>query len=713
MKKNGRCGNKDAELVSNQEAGILTELATIEDGDFDSGEVVLTFKEEGAIDFSLLEEHTQGIEELICREEGKSLVISSDDKSVEKEKIECPLEATTLSECMDIIPSGIIECETSDIGAVELELQAKRNSIIVLTLPKGTKEYPNAYIIGEVLDEEKLEAYIKETVYKKLLTPVQYLPLLLSMLEHLDDYFLMIEDMDILLQNTYKKEAANILDYYMLFPPNNRCFFTSDADAFNFPLLQDDKRTVIQWRNYEKRQLRVYRLCNIVGLLAELIKNIPLTDKILVVYASVRQARQVILNLPASFQDDCCILCTKNNKKIAGTYGDTLEESDMEEIPQRIVFWTFTNYFGQKLKGKYHLITVANATIGSSTLSLKTIQQIYRLNENPQDILSDSIVYNHVKPFPEWESDYKTLQQRASKMVQLSEAADVLATDDATLTNIFGLAKSVLREKAQGRITGRFASFPLLGKDIHEKNAVAYMNLANMKYRTDLICRYYNKDNSLYVELGNRYNLLPSEYIEITDKAKEQQVKVATDERKLQNKQKAEDRLFYLEEIEKLHEEGKLDGNLLKSKSRRGDASQRRTYKEVATLYDYIETKELISLLKGMKANNSIAFKNLNNAIMFWALADDHPFKLAVKQAFPVGEAFKNTEIQDLLVPMIQYHLHKDLSGKPRKTISLFKAFMNTFRPKTRYFILQNLRFTGHKNRIPKEENNLLRYFII
>lgn len=66
-------GNKEAKLVSNQEAGILTELAATEDSDFDSGEVVLTFKEEGMIDFSLLEENTQGIEELIYQEEGKAL----------------------------------------------------------------------------------------------------------------------------------------------------------------------------------------------------------------------------------------------------------------------------------------------------------------------------------------------------------------------------------------------------------------------------------------------------------------------------------------------------------------------------------------------------------------------------------------------------------------------------------------------------------------
>lgn len=116
--------------------------------------------------------------------------------------------------------------------------------------------------------------------------------------------------------------------------------------------------------------------------------------------------------------------------------------------------------------------------------------------------------------------------------------------------------------------------------------------------------------------------------------------------------------------------------------------------------------------MKELKSDNSIAFKNLNNAIIFWALADDHPFKEAVKQAFPINAKFSNREIVVLLLPIIQYHLHKDWSGKPRKIISFFKSLVNTIRPKTYYLILQDKRFIKHKSRIQKDENNLLKYFL-
>ena len=60
----------------------------------------------------------------------------------------------------------------------------------------------------------------------------------------------------------------------------------------------------------------------------------------------------------------------------------------------------------------------------------------------------------------------------------MTDAADVLSTDDTTLGNIFGLAKTVIKEKAKGKITGRFAPFHLTRKDIDGKIQFSNMNFA-------------------------------------------------------------------------------------------------------------------------------------------------------------------------------------------------------------------------------------------
>ena len=634
--------------------------------------------------------------------------------------IECPANAACLSDCMELLPAGIIECCVPQIGVIDIELKAKRNSIIVLTSTKDADKYccDKYYVVGNMYYEnnlsieEQIKAYISKVSNIKILLYWQDLPIVFSILGNCCDYFLLIEDIDILLyENSYKGAVEEVMDYYMIFHTNNRCLFTSDSTIFNTTQLANEQRTIIQWSNYMQRNLRVYESVNIIACLAKMLQKIPNHQKVLIVYNSVQQARQVILNLPEEMQIECGIICLSHNKRTAGDYYLIQEEGALTRN-KRIIFWSINNLF-PKIIEECHLITVSDSTKGSTILSLKTILQIYQMIENPiQNILSDNIIYNKTKYYTAWEEDYKILSRRAYKIIQLTDAADILSTDDTTLGNIFGLAKTVIKEKAKGKITGRFAPFPLTRKDIYGKIQFSNMNFAAMKLRTNLIYQFYSNHGSLAERLKEIYNTLyyyeNDLETEITDKQKE----IEKEERRLQNKYKQDDRLSCLEEVEKIYDTGKLSVHLLNNRSKYGNRTQRKTYKEIALLYEYIDTKELIILMKELKSDNSIAFKNLNNAIIFWALADDHPFKEAVKQAFPINAKFSNREIVVLLLPIIQYHLHKDWSGKPRKIISFFKSLVNTIRPKTYYLILQDKKFIKHKSRIQKDENNLLKYFL-
>ena len=58
---------------------------------------------------------------------------SSVQEEYKENIIECPANAACLSDCMELLPAGIIECFMPQIGAIEIELKARRNSIIVLT----------------------------------------------------------------------------------------------------------------------------------------------------------------------------------------------------------------------------------------------------------------------------------------------------------------------------------------------------------------------------------------------------------------------------------------------------------------------------------------------------------------------------------------------------------------------------------------------------
>lgn len=646
-------------------------------------------------------------EESTCQEECK------------EEIIECPSNATSLSDCMELLPAGIIECFAPQIGAIEMELKAKRNSIIVLTSTKDVEKYlcDEYYIIGYTsygnntsLSEQIIE-YINKVSYIKILLFHQDLPLLAGILRTFEGYFFMVEDMDILLyENNYKNNVEEVFDYYFMCPKNKRCFFTSDATIFYNPQLANEPRIIIKWNKYELRNLQVYESKNIVLGLVKMIQKLPVCDKIIVVYTSVQQARLVILNLPVEIQIECGIVCSSHNERLAGSYYNSMEEN-MATTDNRITFWCIKHHY-PKLTEKYHLITVSDAGKGNTTLSLKDILIIQQTTVNPmQNILSNNIICNKTGYYAVWEEDYKTLLQRANKIIQLTDAADILSADDYTLGNIFSLAKTVIKEKAKGKIAGRFAPFPLLREDINGKVQVSYMNLASMKFRTNLIHQFYSNYGSLSEKLKGIYSTLSCHIddtkVSMTDKQKE----IERKEKELQKKYKQDDRLACIVEIEKIYKSGKLTLQLLNQRSKQGNNIQRKTYKEMALLYNYMDTKELISLMKELKSDNSIAFKNLNNAVMYWALAEEHPFKKAIRESFSVNQTLSSPEIQAILVPIVKYHLHKVLM--PRKYISLFKSMYKTDRPRNQYVIRGEnpLQLKEHKDRIAPEENNLLRFF--
>ena len=135
-------------------------------------------------------------------------------------------------------------------------------------------------------------------------------------------------------------------------------------------------------------------------------------------------------------------------------------------------------------------------------------------------------------------------------------------------------------------------------------------------------------------------------------------------------------------------------------------------YERFLRLYKYVDLESLLNQLWEIRADNNAAFKNLNNAVMYWALDEEHPFKVAVRSSFTLNRAYSVNEIQELLTPIVQYHLHKVL--KPRKYISLLNVIYQTMRPKNNYIIKEEnpMQLKEHGIRISCEDNNMLRYFM-
>ena len=114
-----------------------------------------------------------------------------------------------------------------------------------------------------------------------------------------------------------------------------------------------------------------------------------------------------------------------------------------------------------------------------------------------------------------------------------------------------------------------------------------------------------------------------------------------------------------------------------------------------------------------IKGRISLTTSNHQNAAVFWALDDKHPFKRDLLRVFKIGRKYKASEIQELTAPIVKYHLHKTI--KQRASVSLLKALFLVERPKI--YLIKGKNPMGFKKhgplRIPKTEENLLKYFLL
>ena len=127
-----------------------------------------------------------------------------------------------------------------------------------------------------------------------------------------------------------------------------------------------------------------------------------------------------------------------------------------------------------------------------------------------------------------------------------------------------------------------------------------------------------------------------------------------------------------------------------------------------------VDLDSLLHQLWEIRTSNNLAFKNFNNTVMYWALDEEHPFKVAIRRSFTLNKSYSASEIQEILTPIVQYHLHKVL--KPRKYVALLKNMYAVDRTSRNKYIIRKENPRGFKEptgRIATKENNLLKLFML
>ena len=629
-----------------------------------------------------------------------------------------------LSNYLTKMPHGLVDKKITGIGATTLEINSKRNSIIVfptkaLAYGKHSKHPNTLYVGSEIKGESKkvtnqqIEEYLAKDGYKKLLVVADSLGRLLGIIgKNYKDYFLMVDEIDVLqTDNNFRPQLENVIDYYLMFPSKNRCMVTATMKDFNNPLLKKECKFFITWTYNTRRDVKLLHTNNITQAVIEKVISHP-TEKVFIAYNSILQIRNIIASLDEETRKECAILCSEASIKEAGEYF-VPKLGDNDTLPARINFATCCYFTGIDIEDSYHLITVSDVRRSHSMLTLDRMTQIHGRCRKVNGILSETIIYNtlgYVSVMESMDSYAVTLLHKAKKVLKVIESADNIMQGDHTLTDLFAMVKEAIREKAQERIAG-YESINLTRKDVHGKDVPAYLNIDYIIERTELYSTYFMPE-TLKEVLRKQVKIISYNSLNY-DVSPEQNIIEKTN-KDAQNKLTDSNIQDAIKYIKTLSTTGQLNDNTLYSYTRHCRSKTKIFLERFIKLYKYVDLDSLLHQLWEIRTVNSVAFKNLNNTIMYWALDEEHPFKVAIRRCFTLNRSYSANEIQDKLTPIVQYHLHKVL--KPRKYVVLLKAIYTISRTSRNKYIIrkENPRgFNEHTGRIATKENNLLRLFML
>ena len=622
------------------------------------------------------------------------------------------------------MPHGIVDKKIPGIGATTLEINSKRNSIIVfptkaLAYGKHSK-HPNTLYVGseikgqnEKVTNQQIEEYLAKDGYKKLLVVADSLGRLLGIIgKNYRDYFLMIDEVDVLqTDNNFRPQLENVIDYYLIFPPKNRCMVTATMKEFSNPHLKTECRFPITWKYNTHRNIDLLHTDNVTQAVIEKVISHP-TEKVFIAYNSILQIRNIIASLDEETRKECAILCSEVSIKEAGEYF-VPKLGDNDTLPARINFATCCYFTGIDIEDSYHLITVSDVRRSHSMLTLDRMTQIHGRCRKDNGILSETIIYNtlgYVSVMESMEKDTATLLNKAQKVLKVLESADTISQGDYTLADLFAIIKEAIREKAQERIAGN-ELINLTRKDIYGKNVPAYLNIDYIIERIDLYASYFMPE-TLKEVLGKQVNIIS--YKSLPYGVSPEQNSIEKTNKDAQNKLTDSYIQEAIDNIKVLSTTGQLNDNTLHLYIRQSRSRTKIFLERFIKLYKYVDLDSLLHQLWEIRTSNNIAYKNLNNAVMYWALDEEHPFKVAIRRSFTLNKSYSASEIQEILAPIVQYHLHKVL--KPRKYVALLKSIYATDRTSGNKYTIrgENPRgFKEHTGRIATKENNLLKLFVL
>jgi len=625
-------------------------------------------------------------------------------------------EGEKLSNLLTQLPHGLVDKKATGIGATTLEIKSKRNSIIVVPtrklarqkVDKENKEQGKEACLyfgsKETISttEEELNDYLDnaEIEYKKILVVADSLWRVIKYIKKrigenvYRDYFLMVDEIDTLQSDGYYRESLeNVIDYYLKFKIQRRCMVSATVSGFSNPALKTEQEkcltTIQYYEDIPQKEIKIIHTYNIhMAVRQEITKILSATpdDKILIAYNSITSINEVIKCLEEKTQENCGILCSPTSKDDAGNYYTEITEHDTLE--RQIVFMTCAYFAGIDIADKCHLITVSDTAFSYTVLPINRITQIHGRCRN--GILSDTIIHNSkdydMMRFNNIEEYKKHLFYKADMVIEFLEAAKPIKERDKFLKDFFAKIEDNVIEKATEILyDNKKDTYTLTRKNAIDKNDIqrAYFNIDTLCERVIAYSTLYSHKKGLYDELVKLYGddkvEFEDRYLEILEDQKENRKKIKED-----RKQKLTDKLKEVKnELLGANESGELE-KILKQKIRNSKRNELEFYRSIQKFYLYIDFEPLIDILIDACLDKR-THRNMNNAIAFWILDDNHFFKADILRTFKVNEKYSSETINKELETIFKHNCIKPIGA----ATEFLNCCLKTKHLKYEYIILE------------------------
>ena len=571
-----------------------------------------------------------------------------------------------LSQIFDVTPYGLIKKNRTGIGATTLELNSERNSIVVvptqsLALNKveasyndKIKQYQYLYVGGRKLDKKfpTISSYIKNAKIpiKKFVVVADSLPKLIEGIgdDVYKDYFFMVDEIDTYQSDSFYRPALeNVMDYYFRFDEHKRCMVSATMDFFSNPKINEEPVLTLDFQTPITRQIDVV-YTNVVAKktaekIVKLIKDNP-DDKILIAYNSVSKGiKRIIEYLKPELRKECKVLCSEKSKNYVSDYYHELPITD--ELPAKITFMSCTYFVGIDIKERFHLISVADASLIFSLLSTNRYYQILGRCRHKDGVKSETIIYSSL-----------TVSVNELKWNELRDAV----VKDAEFLTAYAVISKYLNERFPDTISHKW----LNNKNIIKQSGKSYLgtrhtNVVRENVDGEIVPAYFNIDSIInqYQLLNNLYSsefTLKDQLIKEGNKIhsykelyKKEEVKKQEKHNLKVEKENKKIRTMEIEDIITFLKEKDPKERKEMAKKIRGLTTNNGTIflNRLLETHDYVPFDELVVKLKENHVDRK--YKMFYNSVMFWAMDEKHPLKIEIKEEFPIGKKLTSEEIAE------------------------------------------------------------------